>query len=763
MLDHQEIISRQKFSNLSLKLGTLFNEKLNDNKAVLELESCLLDSEDVFQSLLERKNSLIDKKNSEATKLATLKRVCRFPRFRELQQKASLKSSSIDLLEGVSVQLTSQLKKQQSLMLKCTKLSQKTVILNKVIIDSEYKVQLQENESSENEQRQEALGNKKEFLEEKIAEMNTVAMQRQTEIIELQEEVQKKHDEFKALQKKLIRQNGEQPDNQIEHSSIENVRRETEIKLLQTIEDRIETKLGTQDLEKDIKIQRVIQDRLKNVLLICKQIPWSWNDRQMYKGVSKLFNSMSISNICKLNEFNNLDFNEDELSKKEAKFVCLIKQFFEIKTKIYRENLPLEAFEEDEPPVDKSLSRSLSNEDKKKGSIIQVLNLKRKARKSVGSIQETELSSLRKIEKVMMSQVDNIREISKMMGFHKVEFSPSGNYLFVGGRSIKVLQKKRKNQTGPKKFKVLKSIQIVKVLDMKSTKNRLFVVYGKSSNVAVFDNQLKRVQTLKGYHGNLTRRLTLDKMSKQIHFHSFSSRFCGDNQRILWDRGNSVVSIVDTASLQVFDIEGFWDIDSDQSITPGCVVANVSFDRVIGAGTFNGDTKLVLVEIDINKKLILQKTIKEDLCGMDSIRCMEISQDGTHAYLGGKMGSWAAIGSVELNREMRIWKVQKLDMYDYQTVTRLRRVKNSNIMLCGTYKSVLILRETSKHEFKYIHGFNDIFEEEVNSLEFSKSCIYAITYPEGCIKEIKLNPLIKEKFLEMDTFHESYKYKQIKS
>lgn len=180
----------------------------------------------------------------------------------------------------------------------------------------------------------------------------------------------------------------------------------------------------------------------------------------------------------------------------------------------------------------------------------------------------------------------------------------------------------------------------------------------------------------------------------------YQTTYAGNDQFILWSRGNGCLSIFNTASFSIEDIKDFWVFAAKyRRLSPLTVVANQQATKILSVG---------LDELDLSGAEVLTfyaggKKLQIGVNGyhnsITSWQCLESSLEGCVVFVGGEHQEKAVLGAITFDERLTALKFIEVDPEKKRakSVTQLRRLMGTDVLMLGCANLLFIYSHTDKN------------------------------------------------------------------
>ena len=257
----------------------------------------------------------------------------------------------------------------------------------------------------------------------------------------------------------------------------------------------------------------------------------------------------------------------------------------------------------------------------------------------------------------------------------------------------------------------------------------------QSSHLSFLDSQSKVVKMHKGVkEGQVLSSYPITLESDEL----FQASFTGNDYFMVWNRGGSLLSIYNTIEDKIEDIKDFWvDNLSFTRLTPLMAISNQTGSRVFGIGIdqrkLSGVDTLIFYSSGKRYQMEATRLAKH----ISFIVSIENSLEGSLVFVGGEHEEKAVIGAISFDEKMSPIKFIKV-REDVETITQIRRMRGTNILLVGFSKNISVYKYQDRN-FKSISTFEIQGCGNVLEIESSEFLIYALDN-EGNVF-VRFNPM----------------------
>lgn len=193
--------------------------------------------------------------------------------------------------------------------------------------------------------------------------------------------------------------------------------------------------------------------------------------------------------------------------------------------------------------------------------------------------------------------------------------------------------------------------------------------------------------------------------------------YAGNDQYILWSRGNGCLSIFNTSTFTIEDIKDFWVYTSKyRRLSPVTVIANQQATKVFAVG---------LDDLDINSSEVLTFYAggkKQQIAAngfhshISSWQCLESSFEGYCVFVGGEHKEKAVLGAVSFDEKLTALKFIEVDpdKKRAKSVAQLKRLPGSDILILGCANLIFIYSHADRNftmlKNLEVHDCSDIID-----------------------------------------------------
>lgn len=218
-------------------------------------------------------------------------------------------------------------------------------------------------------------------------------------------------------------------------------------------------------------------------------------------------------------------------------------------------------------------------------------------------------------------------------------------------------------------------------------------------------------------------------------------RFTGDDRRMLWNKGENCLAIVDLETFKVVDLEDFWmNPESHRSIKPMMGIATRDCRRVLGFGWETSLPTFVYQEWG-SKSAVIAPSASSSY--MTSWMCLEVSIDQETCFAGGVFKENPVIAALKFDRSM-----DKVDLYKFtkvksKSLSRIKRIEGSDIVIAGFVQEIVVLSYTSA-QFSVLQSYVASGRGEIISIAFHSKYLFSITNEEHSFQVIEYKNTIRQ-------------------
>lgn len=218
-------------------------------------------------------------------------------------------------------------------------------------------------------------------------------------------------------------------------------------------------------------------------------------------------------------------------------------------------------------------------------------------------------------------------------------------------------------------------------------------------------------------------------------------RFTGDDRRMLWNKGENCLAIVDLETFKVVDMEDFWvNPESRRSIKPVMGIATRDCRKVLGFGWEGSLPTLIYQAWGVRSPQIVPPSCSSYLT---SWLCLEVSIDQETCFAGGVFKENPVIASLKFDAS-----VEKIDLFKFtkvksRSLSRIKRIEGSDIVIAGFTQEVLVLSYTNA-QFALLQSYVASGRGEIVSLAFHSKYLFSITNEEHSFQVIEYKNTIRQ-------------------
>ena len=192
------------------------------------------------------------------------------------------------------------------------------------------------------------------------------------------------------------------------------------------------------------------------------------------------------------------------------------------------------------------------------------------------------------------------------------------------------------------------------------------------------------------------------------------SRFEGDNDKILWLRGDTCISGFSLTDQTIQNMKTFWKTseveegDPEIDLLPMIAVADSRLSKFFGLGIDVeglGGEKMGGYVCYYNEETedIMHVPCTDFKKHIDHWKALEVSKDTSVVFVGGDKDNKAVIGALSFDSDIKILKFSQIcpeQTPSLTSVTSLRRVANRDILMVGCHSLVAVYSYGGK-DFQY--------------------------------------------------------------
>jgi hypothetical protein len=177
--------------------------------------------------------------------------------------------------------------------------------------------------------------------------------------------------------------------------------------------------------------------------------------------------------------------------------------------------------------------------------------------------------------------------------------------------------------------------------------------------------------------------------------------------------------------METKDHKDFWmDASIGRKLTPIFAVGSRQGDKLFGVGNDIFSSSILVFQKEGRKPV--NKNPSHFANDINDWLCAEVSFNEDIIFVGGVHGSWAVIGAISFDEELKSINFSKLTNGDFRCLTRLRRIKGSDLLLAGCFGSIMVIH-FKESKFNIINSYMYLCNDAINSIVFYSSYIFYIT------------------------------------
>lgn len=227
----------------------------------------------------------------------------------------------------------------------------------------------------------------------------------------------------------------------------------------------------------------------------------------------------------------------------------------------------------------------------------------------------------------------------------------------------------------------------------------------------------------------------------------------GDKRRFLWDKGGNTLSVLDVATLDFVDYQGFWIHREKKRPIRGLIGLGSSDCSLIFATGFEGSHQILIFHrIDQDR---IYKTISSEYTSLITTwTTCESSRTDEHFFVGGLIGDTPTIGAIRFNESMSPISFSKLSKLKSKTLSKIKRIEGSDILMVGMIQDLLIIRFVNDSEFSILHSFSVFSDYEIIAILFHSQFIFTLSLGDHSLQVIEFKDSVNQAEFSSTEFKE---------
>ncbi len=187
-----------------------------------------------------------------------------------------------------------------------------------------------------------------------------------------------------------------------------------------------------------------------------------------------------------------------------------------------------------------------------------------------------------------------------------------------------------------------------------------------------------------------------------------------------------MLAVVDVASMDFVDYEGFWFNKEKKRQIKGSMGLGSSDCSKIFATGFEGQTQILIFQ-KLGSDRIYKTASSEYTSLISQWMTCESSITDQHFYVGGMYGDVPTIGAISFTESMSPIHFMRCAKVKSKTLSKIKRIEGSDILIVGMIQDLIIVRFLNGSEFSTLHSFNTYSEYEMISMAFHTQFIFTLT------------------------------------
>ena len=299
----------------------------------------------------------------------------------------------------------------------------------------------------------------------------------------------------------------------------------------------------------------------------------------------------------------------------------------------------------------------------------------------------------------------------------KVEASKDGQFVFYGGESFGTLERRGGWLTDEGIVHYDRNLSTIKGLP-----NGDIIVndFGEGWDLVLLDEDFSEKERLEG----------LDDPTPG-YYRMIKTRTGDDDNYILWMRGRSEISIVNTFDFSARHINNFWNYRGEEA---NAVAAAMDADasRLVGIGFLPGGNEVQTIHVYDGGDGVSIFEGYDILPEVGAWLCCEVSRQGDVFFLGGaeerrfEYGD-AFLVAMSFDDEAELVNFARYgEDTKFHCINSLKRHPDGNILFAGCYGSIAIILWAGD-QFHLIKSVDTVLNRPVTDLALANNALYAVS------------------------------------